>query len=99
MTGFEDLSGIPTRGLRAPKDSLFFSDLAYDVHQSALFSEGTLSLTDEFSLTGGLRYTVRRRQGADLRRHLRQRQQRHVPGVAAWFHRRERRGAASDRDL
>ena len=56
VLGFEDRSGIPTRGLRAPKDSLFFSDLAYDVNQSALFGEGTLSLTDEFSLTGGLRY-------------------------------------------
>ena len=27
VTGFEDLTGIPTRGLRAPKDNLFFSDL------------------------------------------------------------------------
>ncbi len=56
MIGFEDLSGIPTRGLRAPKDSLFFSDLGYKLNQFALFGEATLSLTDEFSLTGGLRY-------------------------------------------
>ena len=55
-TGFEDLTGIPTRGLRAPKDALFFSDLGYKLNQFALFGEGTLSVTDEFSLTGGLRY-------------------------------------------
>jgi iron complex outermembrane receptor protein len=56
VRGFEDLSGIPTRGLRAPKDSLYFSDLAYTLDQFALFGEGTLSLTEQFSLTAGLRY-------------------------------------------
>jgi iron complex outermembrane receptor protein len=56
VIGFEDLSGIPTRGLRAPKDSLFFSDLDYKLDQFALFGEGTLAVTDEFGLTGGLRY-------------------------------------------
>src|SRR6267142_1729356 len=56
VKGFEDLSGIPTRGLRAPKDSLFFSDLGYTLNQVALFGEGTASLTDRFKLTGGLRY-------------------------------------------
>ena len=56
VVGFEDLSGIPTRGLRAPKDSLFFSDLAYQLNQFALFGEGTVSPTERFSLTGGLRY-------------------------------------------
>src|SRR6267378_2965182 len=56
VKGFEDLSGIPTRGLRAPKDSLFFSDLGYTLNQVALFGEGTVSPTDRFSLTGGLRY-------------------------------------------
>jgi iron complex outermembrane receptor protein len=56
VNGFEDLSGIPTRGLRAPKDSLFFSDLGYKLNQFALFGEATASLTDRFSLTGGLRY-------------------------------------------
>ena len=29
VTGFEDLTGIPTQGLRAPKDSLFFSDRCF----------------------------------------------------------------------
>jgi iron complex outermembrane recepter protein len=56
VIGFEDLSGIPTRGLRAPKDTLFFSDLAYQLNQSALFGEMTVSPTERFSLTGGLRY-------------------------------------------
>ena len=56
VTGFEDLTRIPTRGLRAPKDSLFWSDLMYDLNQVALFGEGTLVISDEFNVTGGLRY-------------------------------------------
>jgi iron complex outermembrane recepter protein len=55
VRGFEDVTGIPTRGLRAPKDSLFWSDLAYTLDQFALFGEGTAEITDRFSLTGGLR--------------------------------------------
>jgi len=56
VAGFEDLSGIPTRGLRAPKDSLFFSDLGYKLNQFALFGEMSVSPTELFTLTGGLRY-------------------------------------------
>jgi len=62
VLGFEDLTfslvgvRIPTQGLRAPKDSLFFSDLHYKLDQFALFGEGTLSLSNEMSLTAGLRY-------------------------------------------
>lgn len=56
VIGFEALTGIPTRGLRAPKDSLFFSDLTYDLSQFALFGETTVAVTDRFDLTGGLRY-------------------------------------------
>jgi len=62
VLGFEDLTfslvgvRIPTQGLRAPKDSLFFSDLHYKLDQLALFGEGTLSLSNEMSLTAGLRY-------------------------------------------
>jgi len=56
VSGFEALSGIPTRGLRAPRDVLFFSDLAYDLKQMALFGEGTVSVGDRLDLTGGLRY-------------------------------------------
>jgi iron complex outermembrane receptor protein len=56
VSGFEQLSGISTRGLRAPTDSLFFSDLGYRLDQIALFGEGTFSVTEQLSLTGGLRY-------------------------------------------
>ena len=56
VTGFEDLTGIPTEGLRAPRDSLFFSDLGYKLNQFALFGEATVSITDRFRLTGGLRF-------------------------------------------
>ena len=56
VTGFQDVTGIPTAGLRAPKDSLFFSDLGYKFNQLALFGEGTISPTDRFSLTAGLRF-------------------------------------------
>jgi iron complex outermembrane receptor protein len=56
VAGFEDLSGIPTRGLRAGKDILFFSDLSYELKQFAAFGEATLALSDRLDLTGGLRY-------------------------------------------
>lgn len=56
VSGFEALSGIPTQGLRAPRDVLFFSDLAYDLKQFAVFGEGTVSVGDRLDLTGGLRY-------------------------------------------
>jgi iron complex outermembrane receptor protein len=56
VAGFTALSGIPSQGLRAPTDHLFFSDLSYKTRQYALFGEGTLSVTDKFSLTAGLRY-------------------------------------------
>ncbi|MGH9365946.1 MAG: TonB-dependent receptor, partial [Thermoanaerobaculia bacterium] len=46
----------PTQGLRAPKDSLFFSDLSYKTRQFAFFGEGTLSVSDRFNFTAGLRY-------------------------------------------
>lgn len=57
VSGFENLTGIPTAGnFGAKKDVLFFSDLNYDLHQFAAFGEGVLSINDRFSLTGGLRY-------------------------------------------
>lgn len=57
VAGFQDLTGIPTAGnFGAAKDVLFYSDLNYNLHQFAAFGEGTLSITDQFSLTGGLRY-------------------------------------------
>jgi len=56
VTGFTALTGIPTQGLRAPTDSLFWSDLDYNLNQFALFGEATIPITAAFSLTGGLRY-------------------------------------------
>jgi iron complex outermembrane recepter protein len=56
VSGFEAASGIPTKGLRAPKDSLFFSDLDYKLDQFAVFGEGTFAFTSKFKLTAGLRY-------------------------------------------
>lgn len=56
VIGFEALSGIPTQGLRAPRDTLFFSDLSYKLNQFAVFGEVTVSPTEELSLTGGLRF-------------------------------------------
>ena len=56
VSGFESASGIPTQGLRAPRDVLFFSDLAYQLDQFALFGEATWSIDERFALTGGLRY-------------------------------------------
>ncbi len=45
-----------TRGLRAPKDHLFWSNLSYDLRQTAVFGEATLSVGPQLALTGGLRY-------------------------------------------
>ena len=56
VIGFTDLTGIPTKGLRAPKDSLFWSDLNYTLNQVAIFGETTIPLSPAFSVTGGLRY-------------------------------------------
>lgn len=56
VDGFEDLSGFATAGTRAAKDELFFSDLAYELKQIAVFGEGTVSLSDQLDLTAGLRF-------------------------------------------
>jgi iron complex outermembrane receptor protein len=56
VPGFEDASGIPTAGLRASKDELFFSSLGYKLKQFAFFGEGTLPLAARLNLTAGLRY-------------------------------------------
>ena len=56
VNGFEALSKIPTAGLRAQKDELFYSDLSYDLTQSAAFGEATVTVSPRFDVTGGLRY-------------------------------------------
>ena len=54
--GFEAATGAPTQGTYAARDELFFSDLAYDLRQTALFGEGTVNLGGRLDLTAGLRY-------------------------------------------
>ena len=56
VANFEELTDIPTQGLRAPKNSLFWSDLHYDTTQYAVFGEATWAATERLKLTGGLRY-------------------------------------------
>jgi iron complex outermembrane receptor protein len=56
VTGFEDMTGIPTAGLRAPKDVLFFSDLDYQLSQFALFGETTVSVSENVDVIVGLRF-------------------------------------------
>jgi len=45
-----------TKGLRAPKDHLFWSNLHNDLKQGALFGEATYSVSPKLDLTAGLRY-------------------------------------------
>jgi iron complex outermembrane receptor protein len=56
VTGFTALTGIPTKGVVAPTDSLYYSTVPYKQTQFAVFGEGTYSITDQLELTGGLRY-------------------------------------------
>ena len=63
VDGFDTLAapilGAPygfTKGLDAPKDHLFWSDLDYVLKQDALFGEATVGVTERLNLTGGLRY-------------------------------------------
>ncbi len=56
VSGFQELTGIPTQGIDAPENVLFFSDLRYKLDQFAVFSEVTWTATPRFELTGGLRY-------------------------------------------
>ena len=45
-----------TKGLRAPKDHLFWSDLDYALKQTAVFGEATFAVNSQLDLTGGLRW-------------------------------------------
>jgi len=56
VPGFEDATGVPTEGALAPKDSIYYSQFDYDQKQLALFGEGTLSVSDRFDVTAGLRW-------------------------------------------
>lgn len=56
VRGFQALSGIPTKGLAAQTDELFYSDLGYDLSQIAVFGEGTMTVREGLDLTAGLRW-------------------------------------------
>ncbi len=56
VDGFTELSGIPSQGLRAAEDELFYSNLTYKTRQYAFFGEGTYKFTPWFNFTAGLRY-------------------------------------------
>jgi iron complex outermembrane receptor protein len=53
---FTAISGVPSQGVLAPTDDLYYSRLSYKFRQYAFFGEGTYSVTDQFSVTGGVRY-------------------------------------------
>ena len=48
--------GLAPAGVVSPLDTLYFARFDYDLDQFAVFGEGTMKLTDKFSLTGGLRW-------------------------------------------
>lgn len=56
VPGFEALTGIPTAGPLAPRDVLYYSLIPYDFKQLALFGEGSYDLTDQLSVTAGVRW-------------------------------------------
>lgn len=49
--------GVPTSAsFNAPPDTPYFSKVPYSFQQFALFGEGTVHFSDQWALTGGLRY-------------------------------------------
>ena len=46
----------PSSGFNAPPNTPYFSDVPFQFKQLALFGEGTYHFTDQWALTGGLRY-------------------------------------------
>ncbi len=54
--GWDDATGIDNSTLNAVTDSPFFSGLDYQFKQFALFGEATWHFSDQWALTGGVRY-------------------------------------------
>ncbi|MCR5873064.1 TonB-dependent receptor [Phenylobacterium sp. J426] len=57
VIGFEALTGIPTAGPAAPRDSLYYSTVPYKQKQFAVFGEATYSVTERLDVTAGLRWS------------------------------------------
>jgi iron complex outermembrane recepter protein len=57
VLGFEALTGIPTAGPAAPRDSLYYSTVPYIQKQFAVFGEATFSVTERLDVTAGLRWS------------------------------------------
>ena len=56
VAGFTQISGVPSRGLAAPVDVLFYSDLDYSFDQLAVFGEASYRVSDRLEITGGVRW-------------------------------------------
>jgi len=52
----ESIGLPPSSGFGAPADTPFYSDLSYRLKQYAAFGEATWHVTNQWALTGGLRY-------------------------------------------
>lgn len=57
VRGFTLASGIPTQGVVAPTDALYYSVVPYDQNQWAVFAEGTFKIGDRLDVTGGVRWS------------------------------------------
>jgi iron complex outermembrane recepter protein len=57
VLGFEALTGIPTAGPAAPRDSLYYSTVPYKQKQFAVFGEATFAVTERLDVTAGLRWS------------------------------------------
>lgn len=55
VRGFSALTGIATKGARAPTDALYYSTVPYTLKQSAVFGEATYHVNDRLDVTAGLR--------------------------------------------
>jgi iron complex outermembrane receptor protein len=55
VRGFQALTGIPTQGVRAPVDALYYSTVPYTLVQYAVFGEATYRVNEKLDVTAGLR--------------------------------------------
>ncbi len=56
VRGFTLLSGIPSQGVVAPTDALYYSVVPYEQNQWALFAEGTVNVGERLDITAGVRW-------------------------------------------